>query len=391
MKSRLKDNIKAFLLAFAFVVFTYPFILNTIVTYNSNSKKIKSVFKQNLTSSKVYIPKGSNFLKDLEAGKIILFGSSELGNRTHKYIPYNYFNKDLKLPLIANGHAGHQIFAILSQLAAYNSKKVRNNAKVVIFLSPGWFQGNYANGTNISNFLEYMNSAMLYRLYFTSDVDDKFKILIGQYIKKNLSKIKNPTFIYKYASKYPHNNLIYTYTIKQILLKLKIFKSDNIKAFEYRKPNLDYNKLRKEALQFAKPATNNPYGINNDYYTKYVKNYLANGTYPKVPTVPSTEKNQEYKDFLNLLELLKKYKHKPLFIMQEQNPYVYDKSTKVMQPILDAIQSKLKEYGYDYLNLYTLDKKSFKKGILTDIMHTGELGWVEIDKKIIEHFMKNEK
>ena len=53
---------------------------------------------------------------DLESGKIVLFGSSELVfYPNQKFLPQNYFNNDLKLPLRAQGNQGQQSFAIMSQ------------------------------------------------------------------------------------------------------------------------------------------------------------------------------------------------------------------------------------------------------------------------------------
>ena len=36
-------------------------------------------------------------------------------------------------------------------------------------------------------------------------------------------------------------------------------------------------------------------------------------------------------------------------------------------------------------------KEDYEIGTLTDIVHSGELGWVKINQKIIEHFITKEE
>lgn len=340
-----------------------------------------------------YSLKHDGLESDLERGKIIIFGSSELTSNTHKFIPQNYFNKDLKLPLRANGHAGHQCLAILAQLATYSSAQIDTNARVVVFLSPGWFTGHDSKGTSIPKFLEYMNNRMMYELYFKSKVSNHYKELIGDYISKNESKIKRISVIYKYAAMYRVINnyfpIISKY-FKEMIPTGFLYQDVSEDKIFYKKPELDYASLKKEALAIAKPSTNNSFGIYNEYYTKYIKQKVLSGKFPfTVATPPNKANNQEYKDFINLLNLLQDYKIKPLFIMQDLNPYAYVKNRESMEPLLKSIKEEILSRGYGYLDMWTYKKEDYEMGSLTDIMHTGELGWVKVNQKIIEHFMKN--
>jgi len=376
--NKLIINITAFLSAVVLAVFAFLFFKSNIINHYPSLSPLQQSIK------KTY-----SLQNDLETGKIILFGSSELTNHGHTFIPENFFNKTLKVPLTSNGHAGHQSFAILSQLASLSNQKVKDNARVIIFLSPGWFESSYAKGTSVPSFLEYMYSGMMYKLYYESDVNRYYKFLIGQYIKKNIKEIKSPSDIYKYAANYVETTDEFSlkHFFTQKIVK-NIYTSDlSTNKVLYQKQNLDYAQLREEAQKVAKPSTNNTFGINNEYYTKYVEPNIKKGTFPYAISVPSIKENQEYKDFLNLVKLLKDYKIKPLFIMQDQNPFAYAKNRGSLEPILANIKAELNKYGYGYLDMWTYDKKNYILGTLTDIMHTGELGWVEIDKKIIEHFM----
>ena len=180
-------NIYAFFVALVVVVSLFYVSKNEILNY----------YAKPLQDS---LQKTISLQNDLESGKIVVFGSSELViNPNQKFLPQNYFNNDLKLPLRIQGNEGQQSFAILSQLAAYHGELIKENAKVVILLSPSWFTGSNNNGTTIPKFLEFMYPGMMNKLYFQSEIDDSYKILINNYVKNNISYIKNPNFIYEYS------------------------------------------------------------------------------------------------------------------------------------------------------------------------------------------------
>lgn len=334
---------------------------------------------------------------DLEMGKIVIFGSSELVHRSHRFIPQNYFNKELKLPLTANGSAGHQSFAILSQLAACHNDKIIRNAKVVIFLSPGWFYGNASLGTTTPKFLKYMYSAMLYKLYFSSEVSDGYKILIGNYIKAHLHEMKNPSYIYKYANNVTSNNyfanLLDDIIINSVIRSVNFTNSSDVINYPRNTPSIDFIALKKEAKKIeSDKSTNNKIGINNSYFNKYVKPQIQKGSFPySIATPPPLDENVEFQDFLNLVDLLKQYNIRPLFVMQDLNPYAYKTNRDSMLPLLSSIKNELNLAGFGYLDMWTYDTKKYQLGTLTDVMHTGELGWVQINQKIISHFIDDSK
>lgn len=329
---------------------------------------------------------------DLESGKIVLFGSSELVlYPNQKFLPQNYFNNDLKLPLRAQGNEGQQTFVIMAQLAACDNDIVRENARVVVLLSPSWFTGSSDNGLTMPKFLEYMYSGMMNKLYFQSETEDKYKILVSNYVKENISLIKEPNFIYKYSLDTLEDDYLDN-EIKKNLIQAFDNKDINPQMISYTTPNFDYDSLKIEAKKVEIPASNNEYGINNEYYTKYILPEIEKGNFPFSITVPpSLEENQEYEDFLVLLDFLKSYKIKPLFVMQDLNPYVFMKNRETANKLMLNIKSKVLEHGYEYLDTWSYKKEDFQIGSMTDIVHVGELGWLKIDEKIIEYFMKKEE
>ncbi len=376
--SKLLKHISAALLAIASVALIYIFQQDNLLDYYAETKPSKrSIQLQN----------------DLESGRIVMFGSSELGRKHHKFIPENFFNKDLNLPLSAVGSGGHKEFCILTEIAAMDNAQTRDNARIIVVLSAGWFFGSH-QGTEIPNFIKYVDTSMLTKLYFESDVEDTYKILVSQYIKEHISDISHPSFIYRYAKSY---NTVYNkrYWLEKLFLEKSLakLKQDRNKTtpIQYTAPTLDYEALRKKAIAVAKPSDNNPYGIINDVFTKKIKPKLAQGKFPYImassPIDPYT--HREYKDFLALVNLLKNYKHKPLFIFIDSNPLAYVKNRESMFPVLDAIKDTLSKYNYGYLNMWTYDKSKYEIASMVDQSHVGELGWVRINKKIIEHFMPN--
>ncbi|MCT7547372.1 D-alanyl-lipoteichoic acid biosynthesis protein DltD [Aliarcobacter butzleri] len=326
---------------------------------------------------------------DLESGKIVLFGSSELVKYPdQRFLPQKFFNNELNIPLRVQGNEGHQTFVIMSQLAALDNETIRNNARIVVLLSPSWFTGSNENGLTMPKFLEYMYSGMMNKLYFESETDDKYKYLISDYIKENVSLIKDPSFIYKY----PLNVLEKDYLnneMKKFIIQNFDYKNIKVETLNYVKPKLDYDKLRVEAKNIEIPSSNNNFGINNEYYLKYIEPEIAKNNFPfSIVIPPELDKNEEFQDFLVLLDFLDKYKIKPLFIMQDLNPYVFAGNREEANELMAIIKSKVLEHNFEYMDMWTYKKEDFEMNSLTDIVHLDELGWIKVNQKIIDYFMK---
>ena len=377
--NKLFINILSFTIALLLVLGLLYFYKNKILNYYA--KPLQDSLERTISLQ-----------NDLESGKIVLFGSSELVfYPNQKFLPQNYFNNDLKLPLRAQGNEGQQSFAIMSQLAACDNELVRDNAKVVVLLSPSWFTGSYDNGLKMPKFLEYMYPGMMNKLYFQSESDDKYKLLISDYIKKNIAQIKEPNFIYK-DSFYDLKSDYLDNKFKQIIIENFDSKDNNPKNIDYKNPNLDYESLKLEAKSITIPPKNNNYGINDEYYDRYIVKQIKKDNFPfGVIVSPDINQNQEYNDFLVLLEYLETYKIKALFVMQDLNPYAFANNREEANKLMQIIKSKVLEHNFEYLDMWSNKKEDYEIGTLTDIVHMGELGWVRINRAIINHFMKNKE
>ncbi|MCT7444052.1 D-alanyl-lipoteichoic acid biosynthesis protein DltD [Aliarcobacter cryaerophilus] len=375
MNNRLVLNISALFSAF-FVVFIILFLtkdrlLEYYFTYLESLKKTVEL------------------QSDLESGKIVVFGSSELViYPNQKFLPQNFLNKDLKIPLRVQGNEGQQSFVILSQLAAFDNKKVRENAKVVVLLSPSWFTGSSDNGLSMAKFLEYMNLGMMNKLYFEGQTQDKYKFLISDYIQNNISYIKDPTFIYETTFKKIKDEYINN-SIKKFIIEKFDERYVKLQDIKYTNPNLNYSDLKNEAEKIEISSSNNKFGIQNEYYTKYIEPEIEKGNFPFGITIPpSLKENEEYQDFLDLLDFLDSYKIKPLFIMQDLHPYVFSKNRENANLLMETIKSKVLEHNFEYMDMWTYKKEDYEIGTLTDIVHFGELGWVKANQKIVDYFVK---
>lgn len=83
-------------------IFSFVFALVVVISLLYVSKnEILNYYAKPLQDS---LQKTISLQNDLESGKIVVFGSSELViNPNQKFLPQNYFNNDLKLPLRIQG------------------------------------------------------------------------------------------------------------------------------------------------------------------------------------------------------------------------------------------------------------------------------------------------
>lgn len=327
---------------------------------------------------------------DLENGKIVLFGSSELVfYPNQRFLPQNFFNNELQQPIKVQGNEGQQSFAIFSQLAACENDRVKENAKVVILLSPSWFTGKEDNGTKIPKFLEFMYPGMMNKLYFQSTAKEEYKVVIQEYIKKNIDSIKNPNYLYT-TSIETIKEEYFDNKIKEIIIDT--FDNRSQETIDYKNPLLDYEKLKIEAQKIVAYSNNNSFGIQNEYYTKFIEPSIQNGTFPFSIMVPKNlSQNQEYQDFLLLLELLQSYQIKPFFVIEDLHPEIFSKNRDEMTHLIVTIKSKLEEYEYSYFDMWSYEKKEYEMGTLIDMVHMGELGWLKINQQIIDYFMPQQR
>lgn len=344
---------------------------------------------------------------------ILLVGSSELTQRQQPQIPYRFFNEQLGYPLLAFGQGGHQCYNIFSSLGAMSEHLP--NARLVIVLSTGWFAGSSAEGTSTDMFLKYHNERILAYLDRNPSFPDSLRHFTNDFVGQHYSEIGNPgpylrKQYYQYQqAKSPLHQVVFAPFVSGYSSICDWMYAKRKKQYEDGSIALDFDpasalallpknqelalpdppkwKLMLEAsIAEAKTAsTSNDLGVNDDYFGKY----LANHPGRKVKPV-AIENNQEFKDFEALLALLQHHNTQTLFVMQSLHPSVYRRLDE-MDGTIATLKTKVEEAGFSFLDLHTSDPEAYQVGTLTDIMHSGPYGWMQVNQAIYETFLSSEQ
>lgn len=383
---QLSINLVALILAIAIswlVLNNYSVLNNDPAAPINKEKQFYTSYADNLTGE-LKVKKAFSNEKE-----IVLFGSSELtGKDIDRIKPHHFIEDHSNLKLLSIGHAGNQCFSIFSQLLANHDRL--KGSKIVIIISPGWFTNGYEKGTSIQSFFEYSNERALLSIYQNKAIPTFYKQYVGNYIYKNFNDINTPSpivkaFYYNYSIynkiRYGHANALNNYMLNLRAEAIK-FKppeelSNKIRSINS-KINWDslFNYAKSKHLQHS---TNNNWSIENSYYTDFVKGEKYNQEV-------NFKANQELNDFMVLAKYLKEVDASPLFIITPLNPYAYNGLEDVSK-IITKITNNLNKNELDYYNMYIKNTEEYDKGLLKDVMHLGDYGWLKINKKIIEKYV----
>ncbi len=319
---------------------------------------------------------------------IYLLGSSEL-TAGGEAIPYNFINNKFSTKVQAIGHSGNQCFSIFSQLLA-NHQRLKNS-RIVIILSPGWFEGKGSRGTSSDIFLEF-NSEHFLKNILTDDENIDFQAYEGKRISELYSEFNSPSLPLRMLNfkgranqsifhKIAYSPLLYcdellleeTYPeIVSEINKDRVVISDSVFI------NWDSLLMASKATVIAN-ATNNSMGISNDYFSRYINNNKG-----RVGPVPEAL-NQELEDFKILMKLLKEKQVNVSFIISPLNA-LYFQNLREIESTIHIVQQEIKANGFTALNLFETESTKYEKALLTDVMHMSDYGWYKVDKFIIETY-----
>lgn len=314
---------------------------------------------------------------------LTIFGSSELSNTTN-FIPYEFLPDSMGIRTNAFGHAFQQNFAIYCQLLAL--KQYVKNSKICIILSPGWFE---TEGTNIEAFLEFVRPNFLRRIIQDNTISEPEQDYIARYIFKNYNLINKPSkeinYLYKryqYRNLPILNNFFFQQKNTISTVNYQLHSNKTIKAIANKKINWSQEKL-KAKRRFIATCTSNKLFINDDYYKNHIltDNKIRKGNVWKM----NKNNNRELMDFKVLVQFLKENKCQASFIIQAYNPFHYQ-SIENFFPILNEIKSELTKHHFPYLDFYPKKISDYEPGTLIDIMHFGDVAWIQIDKFLVETY-----
>ena len=329
----------------------------------------------------------------MDEEQITIFGSSEFGGSP--IIPYNFLADSFGVKILGLGHAYHQHLSILIELLAASAHLEKT--KICIILSHHWFKK--GKGTNPQAFLEFARPHFLDKIANDTSIEIHYKNYIGAYIHRNESSFSFLSPSMKYFMNLNLKEHEMSFAKLKSALAVKIMNRPNPRQVNYqiehskmdipiKKKELEWERLlNQQQAQFKNSVTNNGMWISNDYFNNYVKQ--ENGDLKSVKAhYIDPDKSEEFEDFQMLLTLIKERNINCSFIIQPLNPYYYTHLHEY-NDLTDQIIFELEENQIPYLNLFVSDKESYEPGLLNDVMHLGDYGWMKINRFLYQQYVEN--
>lgn len=384
MRNILKYHFTALLLACVVSIVTIIFLTQTVLRIENPRAKTISTTKTGLDAYTYTLKDGVNaehnlYLSLQEKKGVTLLGSSELTSKS-EYIPHIYATNNLNLRVNSFGHAYIQSYAMYSALLGFRNEV--KNANICIIVSPGWFD---TDGTNIEAFLEFATPNLLERIIKDEGITLAEKKGIGNYLHRNKYLIASPGRRINYfinLFEYQDFPIINDY-FKNRKSEFATLKYRDLTISTPPQKTIDVNWVKKYnelEIEFANNVHSNKMFINDEYFEEFLKKDYK----PAEFSVLKTD-NQELKDLILLVDYLKKNGANVSIIIQNLNPYHYQKLER-FNPILTKMTNYLDKNDVPYLNMFTADSKDYVPGTLDDIMHTGHLGWMKINKFLVDTY-----
>jgi D-alanine transfer protein len=324
--------------------------------------------------------------------QLTIFGSSEFSDSP--YCSYNFLSDSLGVQSMGLGHAHHQNFSVLCELLA--ADEYVNSSNICIMLSLDWFN---TEGTNTSAFLEFVRPNFLKRIIRNKNIDIEYKKYIGSYINDHSSEMDGLTKEMKLLRDvYISNTDSHEWFLrKKYQLSQFIKKSPDCNNVEYNielrhletrvwKGNMDViaEAARKD---FVSKITNNDLFVYDAYYSKYLIDSLGDEKKGSVTTVDMSG-NKELNDFAILIKYLSSKGTNVSMVLQPLNPYYY-KEIEKFDKLVDTLTTMLDNNKIPYLNMYVSSKKNYEPGVLKDIMHVGNYGWMQINSFLMNLYYES--
>ena len=306
---------------------------------------------------------------------LTILGSSEL--TATPWAPYHYFPDSLGIPVVAFGHAYHQMFSMFCELLTM--KDYLEDSKIAILISPGWFA---TEGTNIEAFLQFVRPNFLNAIVADHDIPGKYKRYMGRYVSENIADIESPSKSLLFlAEMYGWEVPIfseYVYDIKSSRLDRVRFDVTADSTFVLSTVNVNWDSIGAALQQtFVSGITSNNMYVYDEYYKNYIIGDDGKEKWGDAKEI-TLSTNTEFQDFLMLIDLLKTYKCKASFVIQAMNPYYYRDLENYSEAISD-MKRIMDENGFPYLDMYVTNKADYEPATLMDVMHLGDYGWIRIN------------
>lgn len=386
-------KIISLLIAISLLLITV-FGLNQSLKKKLSSQKVVSIeFNENnirRNSDKFLID------KILDENTALILGSSELYSRDEIGFPSYLFgnqNSDFKTVLMGQGYMQslHQAIVV-----GANSDVIKNG-KTAIIMSPQWFS---KSGLQSEQYASRFSEISYFNMLQNKDLSIETKKKITKRLKfllksspQQLSRINEYEATYLMNKKKPLSDIKCKLFFDLLVLKNRLSLIETINKYSYDQPpiikkeEIDFGNLILKAEQAGINSTqNNDFGIENDYFNKYVKPNLEksknNSKYNTLDVSP------EYDDFCLFLEVCEELNIEPLVILVPLNG-VWSDYTGLSKDQRNKYYSNIRKICKDKnVEVADFSDKEYEKYFFKDIMHVGWKGWVYIDEAIYKFYNK---
>jgi len=328
----------------------------------------------------LYIPNLGNTLQEqtrnlstmsqaLRTGdRLVILGSSELTSNDLRFVPYRYLADELQMPVLAYGHSGFQSLGMQLVLAAL-ADDLSPASRVVVMLSPGWFDGD--GGLGVDEFKEHANP-LLPRLL----KQPEGRAELARWLRDK----GDAGVVWSMAAEQ-------AYVFRQRLVDLWA------PAYAAPAPEreregpaaaarvVDWDALASQAQDAEQSQMGgNRYAVRDEFFNKYLRTIPEGGKTAYQPQ-PLTGRD-ELRELTALMALLHQRGVNALFVMQPLHPMVF-KDLARFEPIQQDVARLCQRYAMTCMDMYG---EPFEVGTLRDVQHLGELGWLRVNQKIAEVF-----
>ncbi|CAB3820323.1 D-alanyl-lipoteichoic acid biosynthesis protein DltD [Achromobacter piechaudii] len=328
----------------------------------------------------IYIPNLGNTLQEqtrnlsrlsqaLRTGdRLVILGSSELTSNDLRFVPYRYLADELQMPVLAYGHSGFQSLGMQLVLAAL-AQDLSPTSRVVVMLSPGWFDGE--GGLGADEFKEHANP-LLPRLL----QQPEGRAELARWLRDKGDAGVAWSMMAEQA-----------YVFRQRLLDLWA-PAHAAPALEREREGpaaaarvVDWDALAEEAQRAEQDLmAGNRYAVRDDFFNKYLRAIPEGGKTAYLPQ-PLTGR-AELRELTALMALLHQHDVNALFVMQPLHPMVF-KDLDRFAPVQREVAALCQRYAMTCMDMYDAP---FEIGTLRDVQHLGELGWLRVNQKIAQVF-----
>jgi len=328
----------------------------------------------------LYIPNLGNTLQEqtrnlstmsqaLRTGdRLVILGSSELTSNDLRFVPYRYLADELQMPVLAYGHSGFQSLGMQLVLAAL-ADDLSPASRVVVMLSPGWFDGD--GGLGVDEFKEHANP-LLPRLL----KQPEGRAELARWLRDK----GDAGVVWSMAAEQ-------AYVFRQRLVDLWA------PAYAAPAPEreregpaaaarvVDWDALASQAQDAEQSQMGgNRYAVRDEFFNKYLRTIPEGGKTAYQPQ-PLTGRD-ELRELTALMAFLHQRGVNALFVMQPLHPMVF-KDLARFEPIQQDVARLCQRYAMTCMDMYGAP---FEVGTLRDVQHLGELGWLRVNQKIAEVF-----